>query len=156
MQAGREIKFRGKCIAAGALNGEWVSGDLIQKNDKMYITPHTNFVTVSGHVGKMIVMHEVSPESVGQFTGHRDKNIVAIYEGDILRYPDAYECGGDWEETLGVGEITWDVNQAQFTVSNRDSVNLECLFDDIEEAEIIGNIYENPELLEVGNDTSGA
>ena len=89
---------------------------------------------------------------VMQSTGMLDRNGKEIFEGDILRYPDAYDCssenGYDWEEALSVGEIEWDSNQAQFTVSNRQSVDLECFFEDISEVEVIGNIYENPELLQ--------
>ena len=138
MQAGREIKFRGKRID----NGEWVYGNLVLTAYGCYIIPQNIYAD-------RMPQFSVDPKTVGQFIGFRGKNEREIFEGDILQYPDAYQCGEDWEETLSVGEIEWDENQAQFTVSNRQSIDLESLFDDIDEAEVIGNIYENPELLEV-------
>ncbi|WP_409174386.1 YopX family protein [Brevibacillus fortis] len=130
MQAGREIKFRA-----------WD-----RKQSKMVDMNHLRH-----HASGFRLLDEDREYEFMQFTGLRDKNGKEIYEGDILRYPDAYDSGSDWEETISVGAIEWDTNQAQFTVTNRHSVDLECLFEDIDETEVIGNVYENPELLEVDN-----
>ncbi|MDR7316604.1 YopX family protein [Brevibacillus nitrificans] len=106
MQAGCEIKFRGKCIADGELNGKWAYGDLLQKNGKTFIAPHANSVSVSGHIGKMLIMHEVTPESVGQFTGLRDKNGNEIYEGDAVLLKD---CGDIFDHI-----VKWIPEEARF------------------------------------------
>ena len=75
---------------------------------------------------------EVIPETVGQYTGLKDKNGKEIYEGDILHLWGGEYCQGYYE-----------FNQI-FTVKDlSDSFYLgEC-----ENIEVLGNIYENPELL---------
>lgn len=86
-----------------------------------------------------------------QSTGIHDKNGKEIYEGDIIRYlngeitstPNGME--GDEFETNGV--IFWDGEWAQWDVTNRIDVTREEVFTEISNCEIIGNIYEHPNLI---------
>ena len=124
----REIKFRGK----GIDNGKWIYGSLIIEEDpiadalKYFIKPF-NFLT-----GKLVV-----PETVGQYTGRKDKNNKEIYESDIVRYSDRYTAVVVWKDT-GFGlEFIEEVESPQtwYYLPNGNVL------------EILGNIYENPELI---------
>ena len=115
-----EILFRGKRID----NGEWVYGQLWVNRTGTRETAHI-FLDDGD-------MEEVEPSTVGQYTGHDDKNGKKIFVGDFvlvkdwLRYGDNYECVG----TILVEDIR--------------TVGL----DDYEELEVVGSIHDNPELLE--------
>lgn len=159
MQAGRKFKFRGKCIADGEFNGQWVYGDLLQKNGKMYIAPHANAVSVKGPIGKLLVMHEVSPDSVGQFTGLCDKNGKEIYEGDILRQVYRAEAGS-YDDRISfeghhIGSVVITAskgvcmkNPLCYSVET-DETNRSNQYKGVSgyRCQVIGNIYENPVLL---------
>lgn len=130
----REIKFRGKRED----NGEWVYGDLIQSfcEDKAYIDINHCFDIKHILVNPPI---EVDKETVGQFTGLLDKNGKEIYEGDIVRerwnnYTPIYQNA--IYMAYNVDKINDPYVSTQFNVIWRNG------------CEVIGNIHDNPELLE--------
>lgn len=80
-----------------------------------------------------------------QSTGLKDKNGQEIFEGDVVQFEDCSEASDFLYINTGI--IEWC--QGGFHVTNRDSVLMEDLLDgDSLDVTIIGNIYENPELLE--------
>jgi len=121
----REIKFRG-CFKIG---DSWEYGG-IRYGDmgQAYILPH-------GATSRVVL---VNRSYVGQYTGLKDKNNVEIYSGDILKY---------WLPTLKreeVGEVKWRDDIACFLLNGN---WMEYDWIKIGKLEVIGNIYENPELL---------
>lgn len=123
----REILFRGKRVD----NGEWTYGYLFVCWDRCYI--------LWGMSGDNPIKEEVISETVGQYTGLTDKNGKRIFEGDIITY--------FGESCL----VKWDNETAKFILENE---NLVCDFEEVwcnrfkVKVEVIGNIHDNPELLE--------
>ena len=129
----REILFRGKRQD----NGEWVEGFFAQSGEMTYILIDNDFAV--GYVK----MKEVVPETVGEYTGLTDKNGKKIFEGDVMIF-----CKGATRPF----EIRWDgIGWKMFTADGnriRDSFeSWEIWY--MQKSEVIGNIYDNPELLEV-------
>lgn len=127
-----EIKFRGQRIDTK----EWVYGYFVKAWDGTcyIITEFGSNVTCCDECGaNAITVHEVIPETVGQYTGLKDKNGVEIYEGDILRDKD----------TGTITEIKWA--DKGFVLADRNGFYQYVYF--TEEKEVIGNVWDNPELL---------
>jgi uncharacterized phage protein (TIGR01671 family) len=134
----REIKFRGKRVD----NGEWVYGafvpDALETPDNDLIT--WGFIRrYNRDIGKMETI-EVARESVGQYTGIKDKKGVEIYEGDIVTGRDALSEGFSFTGFV-------DHENGSFVIKSAIVTHYRWL-DYI--LETIGNIHDNPELLEVG------
>lgn len=125
----REILFRGKSKESGY----WVEGNYcFCCVPLMGIMDIPSIQTVSGDVFRYIA---VSPETVGQFTGLTDKNGKRIFENDIVKVDDddeAYKI----IYVYGVYRICDRHNQYSYTIHNEHNY-----------LTVIGNIYDNPELL---------
>ena len=153
----REIKFRGKMIP----ENEWIFGTILRipaspvcfgksETDKYYIQfPDPRYMPDWNMPYKM-VQGEVNPDTIGQYTGLHDKNGKEIYEGDIVLYQDwemAYEGGGN-DSFINKGLVEYCEDNFCFNVTERQTVDLaDVLYKDNEDLEVIGNIYDNPELL---------
>ena len=126
-------KFRGKETDTG----KWVYGYYFKDfNGKSYII---NTLQEIQNADTSNVWIEVLGETVGQYTGLKDKNGKEIFEGDIV-----YIIPED--ET---GVIEWDNERVRYIVIYD---NIITDFDNWygKDLEVIGNIYDNPELLEKG------
>ena len=150
----REVIFRGKRTD----NGEWETGSLVIIRDGCSDKEVFIDDKMTGHHTPAI------PETVGQYTGLTDKNGVRIFEGDILigfEYP---FCSNNNGEFNYFAEIVWfDDSSALgiYTFKNPKS-NVRGILEgntdylkyiNVDKWEVIGNIHDNPELLEGENDT---
>lgn len=143
----RVIKFRGKDLDTN----EWVYGDLLRAID---YDPDTR----KGVFTKGYIIHEkgdentnyvcrsvdIDPNTVGQFIGVYDKNGKEVYEGDIV------DCWSEGRHCTN-GIVKWMQNRI-WIASIWDIWNLMPNKNGIDEGLIVvGNIYDNPELLEGGD-----
>lgn len=136
----REILFKGKRLN----NSEWVYGFLLIDGitGKYFIHMSGNCLNESDKVGQegclMFVAFEVDPETACQHTGLTDKNGKKIFEGDIVKL-------ADYDEDIP-SKVVWDKNEAFFKLIDTD--NYIASLAESEELIVIGNIFDNPDLLE--------
>ena len=125
----RDILFKAKTC-----NGEWVQGLLAHKDNKWYISNKEG----------MPFAFEVKPETICQYTGLKDKNDKKIFEGDLILLMDIWYCA-----------VEYDVENARFILNgeyvkneDEDEVTHSSFAPYYQnEIEVIGNIFDNPELL---------
>lgn len=149
----RDFLFRGKRKD----NGEWVYGNyaITDTNGKQHFIFQNKAFE-----------YEVIPETIGQYTGLTDKNGKKIFEDDILKFDDEIwssyytSCGTEYDswETENYGVVGFDEDYAKYDFVkykyNENSVEADLhenntieFADFVKNLEIIGNIYDNPELL---------
>jgi uncharacterized phage protein (TIGR01671 family) len=135
----REIIFRGKSVEP-FFEKEWRYGNLIIRKDlgvKMIIMDNVGYC------------NGIDPDTIGQYTGTNDKNGVKIFEGDIVKLVVGYQ---EPEKTnYGKFVITWYDYDGGFILSPETdedegagylNYGSDCY-------EVVGNIHDNPEMLEV-------
>lgn len=148
----REILFRGKRKD----NGEWTYGYYCPKPYSHFPCEATIFPSET--IDRDWHGERVDPDTVGQFTGLADKNGRKIFEGDIVRLTDETN-EFEWRAVITFGNPNGEYNWGwQLKAIGEFDVNKDILlWVDMEDSgaycEVIGNIYDNPELLEVsGNE----
>lgn len=131
----REILFRGKRLD----NGEWIEGYYVKTVD--YLTDsavHLIIELPSAFYprGEIAGEYEINSSTIGQFTGLTDKNGRKIFEGDIVDCLEFY------------GEVYYD---PEGCFDLRDNTPEMCggFIGDYNSLEVVGNIHDNPEMLEV-------
>lgn len=162
----REILFRGKRID----NGEWLeSGEVIsyvpdfEKETSIYV------MIDSIYCGDMHILEscvkQVDPTTIGQYTGLTDKNGQKIFEGDIVKFSKSINkeemsaiagvyCNGGMFTFIGRVNfsdceyiLSRPNGQGEDNIELPPVIRMARFYDNTVTLEVIGNIYDNPELL---------
>lgn len=150
----REILFRGKLVDTG----EWVYGSFCMDALEQFngLCGIDGFIRLYDKLKGKMQSYEVDRETVGQYTGLEDKNGKRIFEGDIVK---GLNCTGVWtgyviwiDKISGFG-LKWIHRDAPTSFENCPMIRFltsQCGRPGEYLAEIIGNIHDNPELMDGG------
>ena len=140
----REVKYRGRRLD----NGAWEYGDLIENQGRNFIYHATSETTIEDNDDGRIVVAavEVDHNTVGQYTGLKDRNGKKIYEGDIVTEIDIVIAQNRrrYQVVFETGAIRIDGLILARYYDNDDRLAKRYI------VEVIGNIHDNPELLKGG------
>lgn len=145
----REILFRGKDFS-GVINHNWCFGSLdTTENDRTIIIYFDRF----GNKCRIFV----DPSTIGEYTGLKDKNGKRIFEGDIVKNEWCFIKGnsivrfGEYKSLDSSND--YQCGHLGFYLEHISDFNKRTVRKDImyfaNKCEIIGNVFDNPELLEV-------
>ena len=113
----------------------WHIGNIVKEPDGLYIRDI-----------KENVMAYIDDEStICQCTGLKDKNGKLIWENDVVGFWDTYSTENGQAEMDCIGKVVWDNETISFQVTNRLSAES---YEVLDECSVIGNIFDNLELLE--------
>ena len=116
---------------------DWILGFLsMHKTGKYFIRPI---------VGSAVSSEEVEKNTICQCTGLKDKNGKLIWENDVVGFWDTYSTENGQAEMDCIGKVVWDNETISFQVTNRLSADS---YEVLDECGVIGNIFDNKELLE--------
>ena len=134
-------------------NGEWVYGDIVNSFEGVHIVETSYFKPSNDQHPDLI---EVNPETVGQYTGLKDKDGKEIYEGDILEVNKAHEYYLNRKYVVFYDDAAFQIAAPE--VVGRCSI-VKFIYDAFHKGEIeefsdcanlftlISNIHDNPELI---------
>lgn len=134
-------------------NGEWVEGDLVHSVYKINDT-------CVGKYGSEVGIHQVHENTICQCTGLKDKNRKLIWESDVVEFEDVGEEGYEYKEGFDfINRAKVEFAEARWSLTDFISTNssvVDEMYNHVEfmdfwnNCEVIGNVFDNPELLEVG------
>lgn len=134
----RPIKFRGKDD-----DGNWLYGDLRQRIG-YWPSIVESYCTDEGKVGYREIA--VKEDTVGQFTGWNPRKCGDLYEGDIIGFDDwAFSERERKKMKHHVGVIEWSGEYGKYLIKCKDGF---YEGNDIADPQLLGNKYDNPELLQ--------
>ena len=140
----RDIEFRGKRTD----NGEWVYGNLVRGCDEKYA-----YIVEFGNNELCRNYVNVNPDTVGQYTGLKDKNGTKIFEGDMIK---------PFNDEIDKMVVEFNLGQFLLCLYGERGYMAECGWEESgiyccfeaeplssygDDIEVIGNIHDNPELL---------
>lgn len=155
----KEYLFRGKRVD----NGEWVEGGSIinAQDGNIWIIPTNGIIQYTADSRKLVYVEAIPvvPETVCEFTGLTDKNGKKIFEGDIIEtqeyYDKPYSAKKRKKRYIGIVEyVTYKHNngiyyEAKWYVNIKDfDTYVYGAWSRFYDCTVIGNIHDNPELLE--------
>ena len=141
----RTIKFRGK----SEVFNEWLIGNLVVADNGTYCICKPQEMEMDGHHIRQFADRPlyVNPETIGQFTGEIDDNEKEIYEGDIIRFSFLdHDSDTGWHGTIKTINVV-RFEYAEFRIDTYPYRINHCWDMTDAQVEVIGNIYDNPELL---------